>query len=126
MCGRYVVQGHPEYSDRFQAQQLELFHLDSIYNVAPSQQLPVIVEDEQGQRVIRLMRWGLVPRWQKGSGPSVAPINARAETVTEKPMFRDLIRSRRCLVPASGFYEWQRLERRKQPYFLRLRDRPVF
>jgi putative SOS response-associated peptidase YedK len=87
----------------------------------------VIVEDDDGERVVKVMRWGLVPRWQRGGhGGGVAPINARAESVAEKPMFRDLIRRRRCLVPASGFYEWQKLPGRKQPYYIGVKDQPLF
>jgi putative SOS response-associated peptidase YedK len=126
MCGRYTLQNVDDISERFQAKQLR-FDLASIYNVAPSQELPVIVADETGERTIKLMQWGLIPRWQVvGHGGNVAPINARSETVAEKPMFRDLIRRRRCLVPASGFYEWQAGIHRKQPYFIGVKDQPLF
>ncbi len=122
MCGRYVVAGHQELSERFQLRQIS-FPLRPIFNAAPSQELPVIVEDDSGERALRPMRWGLLPRWRKpGQADSVAPINARAETLLDKPMFRPLVGSKRCLVPASGFYEWQRVGGRKQPYFLHLRD----
>jgi len=126
MCGRYVVAGHDiEFSERFQARQLRI-PLQPTWNAAPSQDLPVIVEVEGGERQVRLMRWGLRPRWTKpGATASVAPINARAETLYDKPMFRPLVRRRRCLVPAAGFYEWQRQGGRKQPYFLAVKDQPV-
>jgi putative SOS response-associated peptidase YedK len=125
MCGRYTLEHVHDLSERFQARQLH-FDLVSTYNVAPSQELPVVVEDDDGDRVIKLMQWGLIPRWQRpGHGAPVAPINARAETAAEKPMFRELIRRRRCLVPASGFYEWQQLERRKQPWFVAVKDQPL-
>jgi len=126
MCGRYVIASNDELSERFQLRQL---HLDwaGTYNAAPSELLPVIVEDEGGERVLRLLRWGLVPRWQRpGSGRGIAPINARAESVLEKPMFRGLVAHRRCLVPSNGFYEWQVRDGRKQPYFACLRDEPLF
>lgn len=124
MCGRYTLENVQEISERFQARQLR-FELASTYNIAPSQELPVIVADEDGDRAIRLMHWGLIPRWRSGRG-GVGPINARSETVAEKPMFRDLIRRRRCLVPASGFYEWQARVHRKQPYFVTVKDEPLF
>src|SRR4051794_419831 len=102
MCGRYSLEHLTELSERFRARQLHL-DLPATYNIAPSLELPVVVEDEDGERVLRLMQWGLQRGGQFGG---VAPINARAETVAGKPMFRDLIRHRRCLVPASGFYLW--------------------
>ena len=125
MCGRYTLENVQELSERFQARQLQ-FELASTYNIAPSQELPVVVTDQDGDREIRLMHWGLIPRWQRQGHGSIAPINARAETVAEKPMFRDLIRWRRCLVPASGFYEWQARAHRKQPYFVGVKDDPLF
>jgi putative SOS response-associated peptidase YedK len=127
MCGRYVVEGHQELSERFQLRQVPLWLPETTtYNAAPSQELPVIVEEEDGERAVRLMRWGLVPRWTKpGERASVAPINARGETLFEKPMFRSLVKRRRCLVPAAGFYEWKREGGRKQPYFIAVRDEPV-
>lgn len=126
MCGRYVLAIYQELSERFQARQLR-FALASVYNVAPSQKLPVFVEEANGGRTIRLMQWGLIPRWQRlGHASSVAPINARVETVAEKPMFRELIRRQRCLVPASGFYEWAPEGRSKRPWFIGLMDEPLF
>jgi putative SOS response-associated peptidase YedK len=126
MCGRYTLEHVDDISERFRAQQIHL-DLPSVYNIAPSLDLPVIVEDDGGERVVKLMQWGLIPRWQRMGHPGgVAPINARAESVAEKPMFRDLIRRRRCLVPATGFYEWQQVQRHKQPYFVTLKDEPLF
>ena len=126
MCGRYMVVDHQEISERFQLRQIPM-SLFATYNAAPSQRLPVVVEGEDGERRLELMRWGLVPRWRKaGQGPSVAPINARAETLLEKPMFRPLVRGKRCLVPANGFYEWRREGSRKQPYLVRLRQGELF
>ena len=66
-----------------------------------------MVEDDTGERELRLMRWGLIPKWSKPGGKGVAPINARAETLREKPLFRPLLKGHRCIVPASGFYEWR-------------------
>ena len=126
MCGRYVVEGFQELSERFQLRQVPL-ELFPTYNAAPSQLLPVIVEAEDGERRLRLLSWGLLPRWRKPGGDrTVAPINARAETLLEKPMFRPLVRGKRCLVPANGFYEWRREGSRKQPYLVRLRQGELF
>lgn len=126
MCGRYTLKNVEDLSERFQVRQVPL-ELAATYNIAPSQELPVIVEAEDGERVVKLMQWGLIPRWQRlGHAGGVAPINARAESVAEKPMFRELIRRRRCLVPASGFYEWRQLQGRKQPYYIELKDQPLF
>ena len=126
MCGRYVVETHQELSERFQLRQVPL-QLPTTYNAAPSQELPVIVEDDDGERTVRLMRWGLLPRWRKpGEGRTVAPINARAETLLEKPMFRPLVGRKRCIVPANGFYEWRRDGARKQPFYLTAKDGSLF
>lgn len=125
MCGRFVVAAPEDISERFDAPQLSQA-LPPIFNAAPSQLLPVIVEVEPDLREIRLMHWGLVPRWKTGKALP-PPINARAESITEKPMFRNLIATRRCLVPASGFYEWQSrgAGEKKQPYFIHVRNEPL-
>ena len=122
MCGRYMLVGHQELSERFQLRQIP-FSLFARYNAAPSQELPVVVEGEDGERALRAMRWGLVPRWQRpGQGKAIAPINARAETLLEKPMFRPLVGGKRCIVPANGFYEWRRTGGPKQPFHIHRRD----
>lgn len=121
MCGRYVIEGTTELSERFQLRQIpaDLFPTWTTYNAAPSQLLPVIVEDGSGERTALPMQWGLMPRWRRADGKAgVAPINARAETLQEKPMFRGLTKAKRCIVPASGFYEWRKVDGRKQPYYL--------
>jgi putative SOS response-associated peptidase YedK len=126
MCGRYALEHVEEISERFKTSQME-FDLVAMYNVAPSLELPVIVEEAAGERTVQLMRWGLTPRWQPNRPlRPLAPINARSESVAEKPMFRDLFRTCRCLVPASGFYVWRTEGRRKQPYFITLRDEALF
>jgi putative SOS response-associated peptidase YedK len=125
MCGRYVVAGQHELSERFQLRQIPM-HLMPTFNAAPSQKLPVIVEDAEGERELRLLRWGLMPRWRKsGQTPMPTPINARAETLFEKPMFRGLVKQHRCLVPASGFFEWQRQNGHKQPFYIAVQDEPL-
>jgi len=129
MCGRYVIAGYEnltEFSERFQLRQIPL-NIFPTYNAAPTQQLPVLLEHEDGDRELRLMRWGLLPRWRRPNQANApAPINARAETLLDKPMFRPLLPRRRCLVPASGFYEWAKLNGRKQPYHIHLADDALF
>jgi putative SOS response-associated peptidase YedK len=128
MCGRYTLATAPEALAR-------IFELDdppelpARYNIAPTQQVPavrLVVDEGSGasrRRVLRLLRWGLVPFWAKDPGIGARMINARAETVADKPAFRAAFRRRRCLVLADGFYEWQRVGRgAKQPFLIRLRD----
>jgi len=93
------------------------------YNIAPSQPVAAArVSPEGGNRELAHIRWGLLPSWAKDPSASAPMINARAETVSEKPSFRSAFRRRRCLVPADGFYEWRRTPGRKQPYYIRFRD----
>ena len=121
MCGRYILKGVDELDERF-AITIPRPDLAARYNVAPGQLLTVIVE-EDGERRIELMRWGLVPPWSKdGKGF----INARAETAAEKPTFREPLRKRRCLVPADGYYEWQAGPRGKTPHAIGLNDGGLF
>ena len=96
------------------------------YNIAPTQAVPVVRENPLGRREMVLLRWGLIPGWSKGPDSRFSMINARAETVAQKPAYRNAFRYRRCLIPADGFYEWQVAGGNKQPYVLRPRDhRPL-
>ncbi|GIV95908.1 MAG: DUF159 family protein [Herpetosiphonaceae bacterium] len=125
MCGRYTIAAHAEQlAERFGAALPSEMLLQPRYNAAPLQMLPVVLQDD-GRRVA-LFRWGLMPRWAKD--PSIANklINARAETLEEKPSFRDALRRRRCLVPADGFYEWQKLPEGKIPMRMTLRSGELF
>jgi len=123
MCGRYSLICTDDLGNRFRVF-LPTIGCRSRFNVAPSQTMPVIVHDEQTELVP--MAWGLVPHWAKTRSVGHRPINARAETLTERPMFRGLIRHNRCLVPASGFYEWKKDGNHKAPYYLRLKDEALF
>jgi putative SOS response-associated peptidase YedK len=91
------------------------------YNIAPSLPIPVIRQTES-QRSLSLLTWGLIPHWAKERKSGLYTFNARAETVSEKPTFRAAFKSRRCLIPASAFYEWQALPEHKQAYAIRRRD----
>jgi len=96
------------------------------YNIAPSRPVMAVRADAAGGREAALLRWGLVPSWSKDPAVGSRLINARSETVREKPSFRNAFRRRRCLIPASGFYEWLQKGRGKQPYYIRMRDGRVF
>ena len=91
--------------------------LEPRYNIAPTQPAPVLRLGKNGREVV-LMRWGLVPGWAKDPSIGNRLINARSESAAEKPSFRGAMRARRCLVPASGFYEWQKLGKAKQPWWV--------
>jgi putative SOS response-associated peptidase YedK len=123
MCGRFAL-----YSDLFTlAKRFETDappELRPRYNVAPSQNIPIVREEGEKRR-IALARWGLVPHWAKDVKIGYSMINARAETVASKPAFRTAFRHRRCLIPADGFYEWQAIpgSKIKQPWFIVLGDR---
>jgi putative SOS response-associated peptidase YedK len=116
MCGRYGIQSSErELLSRFDlttiAEQLPIS-----FNVAPGMTMPVVVRESPNR--LELMRWGLIPSWAKDEKIGYRTINARAETVAAKPAFRKAFRSQRCLVPASGFYEWQKTPRGTQPYWI--------
>lgn len=90
------------------------------YNIAPTQ--PVLAVLNDGSRTLKYTRWGLIPSWAKEPSIGAKLINARRETLAEKPMFRSLLAKRRCLILADGFYEWRRDKTRKQPFFIRRRS----
>lgn len=92
------------------------------YNIAPSQQVFAICQNGDGYRFVRNFRWGLVPNWSKDPAIGHKMINARSETVAEKPAFRGPIRYHRCLIPANGFYEWAHQGKEKTPYFIHRKD----
>ena len=124
MCGRYALTSPP-------AVIAERFHLlwapeiDAHYNIAPSQMIPVVRETGEG-REPALLKWGLIPWWAKDAHIGAKLVNARAESLADKPAFRDAYRHRRCLVPADAFYEWKPVAGRKQPYCIRMRDEAPF
>ncbi|MEQ9608262.1 MAG: SOS response-associated peptidase [Kiloniellaceae bacterium] len=124
MCGRFLLTAPPEAVQRLFGF-LELPNLEPRYNIAPSQAVAAMVRDGQAQRRFLWMRWGLVPTWSKEDRQGAPLINARAETVAEKPSFRDAFAGRRCVVFADGFYEWRQGGNR-QPYWVRLSDASPF
>lgn len=124
MCGRFLLTAPPEAVQRLFGF-LELPNLEPRYNIAPSQAVAAMVRDDRAQRHFVWMRWGLVPSWAKGERSQAPLINARAETVAEKPSFRDAFAGRRCVVFADGFYEWRQGGNR-QPYCVRRADASPF
>jgi putative SOS response-associated peptidase YedK len=113
MCGRFTIFADPDrLAERFQAS-LPADGLQPRYNAAPTQHLPVILND--GPRAIQLLQWGLIPFWAKDPAIGSRMINARSETLAEKPAFRAALKKRRCLVLADGFYEWTKTPGGKQP-----------
>ncbi|MFH1044445.1 MAG: SOS response-associated peptidase [Pseudomonadota bacterium] len=126
MCGRYnIITDAQALYDAFQVEVESNAASLVRYNVAPATDQMVIVADG-GQRSARWHRWGLIPHWAKDRLIGHKAINARGESVAAKPAFRAAFRQRRCLVPATGFYEWKALAFGKQPYLIRLRDGGLF
>jgi putative SOS response-associated peptidase YedK len=119
MCGRYVITSTPA-AIRALFGYAEQPNFPPCYNVAPTQPIPV-VRLHEGRRQFMLMRWGLVPSWVKDPKAFSLLINARSESVIDKPAFRAAMRRRRCLIPTDGFYEWKDIGGRRQPYFVRLK-----
>lgn len=125
MCGRYKM-SKPVHT------LVEQFHVDvsydppARYNIAPTDAVPAIRLDDDGKRVLLPLRWGLIPFWAKDPRIGSKMINARAETLAEKPPFKEALEKRRCLVLADGFYEWRREGKEKQPFLFQLRSRASF
>jgi putative SOS response-associated peptidase YedK len=119
MCGRYAITTAPE-AMRSLFRYPDQPNFPPRYNVAPTQPIPT-VRLLEGQRRFSLVRWGLIPSWVRDPRAFSLLINARGESVLDKPAFRAAMRYRRCLVPADGFYEWRREGERKRPYFVRLK-----
>lgn len=125
MCGRYFLTTPGEILG-------ELFELSEApeiaprHNIAPTQRVPIIRRSASGPRELAWAQWGLIPRWAKEREIGNRLINARGETLAEKPAFREPFKKHRCLIPASGFFEWKKEGAGKQPYLLRLRSGAPF
>jgi putative SOS response-associated peptidase YedK len=126
MCGRFT--------NRYSWRELhDLYRLTDArpnfpprYNIAPTDVVPVVRRRHDGERELVLLRWGLIPYWAKDPKIGYSTINARAETIADKPAFKEAFRGRRCIVPASGFIEWQTVGKKKLPYHFRRPDhRPL-
>ena len=127
MCGRFDnLIARDAYRGLFKAQRLPKSNFPLRYNIAPTDQIPIVrIDPRDGEREVVMARWGLIPFWMKEK-PKVPHINARSETVHKLPLFREAFAKRRCLIPATGFYEWQKREDGKQPYRFRRKDLEPF
>jgi putative SOS response-associated peptidase YedK len=132
MCGRYtlrridVARLHLNAMDEPTFEEFDEKRIVPRFNIAPSQDVCVVRINKNGDRVLGLVQWGLIPSWTKGA-PKMKPINAKAETVQTSGMFRQAFSRRRCLVPADGFYEWKKLDpKTKQPMFIHYADDRIF
>ncbi len=126
MCGRFTLRGAEQLPLRFGATADAAVReaLTPRFNVAPTQAIPVVVEEEDGGRTLALAAWGLTPR-RSGGKPFLA-FNARAETLTERPLFRHLLPSSRCLIPGDGFIEWAKVGKARDPFFFGLAGGELF
>ena len=124
MCGRFALTANSEeLANHFNLNQKVT--LGPRYNIAPSQPVSIIRSTTSGNK-LSAVRWGLIPHWAKDEKISYKLINARSETIQEKPSFRDAFKSRRCLIPATGFYEWKHEGRMKQPYYIKMKNGSLF
>lgn len=121
MCGRYLLSADPEALARWFGTGIWP-DFESRFNIAPSQTVPVVMAAVDGTCEVALVRWGLIPRWSKDRPFKASKFNARAEDAALRPAFREAFARRRCLVPASGFYEWKKVGKGKQPYVIRPTD----
>ncbi len=125
MCGRYELHTHPAAL----ALAFGLKYppaLSARYNIAPTQEVPVVRVSQAGERELAQVRWGLVPRWAKDPSIGARMINARAETLADKPSFRTALKKHRVLLPADGFYEWKQTAAGKQPIHIGMKDSAPF
>ena len=119
MCGRYRLSRRKQLVDEYFGTESGESDWNPRYNIAPTQPVPVIRQHPREPiRTLSLVRWGLIPSWARDPSVGAGMINARSETAAVKPVFREALASRRCLIPADGFYEWQRNGKTKQPYCL--------
>lgn len=123
MCGRYSLLCIDDLGNRFRVFD-PMIGSRSRFNIAPASENPVIMRTDTNH--LAVMRWGLIPSWIRNMRAATPLINARAETLTDKPAFRSLLKDHRCLVPASGFFEWRVAGKKKIPHYIRLLDCPLF
>jgi len=122
MCGRFAqIRDEEELMKSLSVHSCDV-NVETSYNIAPGAEIS-IVHQHEGRRLLDSRKWGLIPFWAKEGGRGM--INARSETVSEKPSFRHAFSKRRCLIPASGFYEWNKTEQGKQPWFISGRSDPL-
>src|SRR5918992_842703 len=125
MCGRHTLTTPVgKLAEEFEITR-PLPEVPARYNVAPTQEVAAVLAEDD-ERHLEMLRWGLIPSWADDPGIGSRMINARSETAAEKPSFRKAFKERRCLIPADGFYEWQKTNGGKQPYHLKMRDGRLF
>src|SRR6266496_5669796 len=127
MCGRYTLTSPHDVAGRYGLGALSETSIQPRFNVSPSQSVPVIRTHDSGP-ILELMRWGFQPAWMAGKSKRPPQINARGETLLERPMFKGAANKGRCLIPADGFYEWKVIpaQKTKQPMYIRLKDHSVY
>ena len=127
MCGRFTNSAkQKDVEKEFKIGKLNKVSFEPRYNIAPSQMIDTVLETDS-ERILTELKWGLIPSWAKDDSIGNKLINARAETLTEKPSFQKAFKSRRCIIPASGFYEWAKKGAgKKQPFYFYLKEKPVF
>jgi putative SOS response-associated peptidase YedK len=128
MCGRYVSPDDASIEREFNLVRTE-WHFSANYNVAPTQDVPIVRVNAEGERTVARVHWGLIPFWAKGVQPKYSTINATIEKLTDGATWRSpWKRGQRCILPATGFYEWQVLAdgKSKQPYYITLNDQDIF
>lgn len=123
MCGRYGFVPKENFYSRFEIEN-RLIKLEARYNAAPGQHMVVVTRNSPNQA--KIMKWGLIPYWAKDPKIGYQMINARAESIHEKPAFRQSLISKRCLIPSTGFFEWKKAEDEKIPYYIHLRSTDTF
>ena len=121
MCGRYTLATPVGALAETLGVTSPLPEIAPSYNIAPTQEVAAVLTDD-GTRRLEMLRWGLIPSWADDPGIGSRMINARSETVPEKPSFRRAFKERRCLIVADGFYEWQKTNNGKQPFYIRMKD----
>jgi putative SOS response-associated peptidase YedK len=127
MCGRYRLSRRKRLVEEYFDSVSDEPDWTPRFNVAPTQPIPIIRQHpKEPIRELSLIRWGLIPSWAKDSSVAAKMINARSETASSKPAFRDSLKSRRCLIPADGFYEWAKTGKAKQPYCFEVNDGELF
>lgn len=124
MCGRFAQRTDAKRLAR-EFKVSDVPEVEARYNIAPTQDILGIRRAEDEREAV-FLKWGLIPSWAKDSSIGAKLINARSETVMEKPSFREAFKKRRCIIPADGFYEWQRTGGKKQPFFFQMRDKRPF
>lgn len=123
MCGRYSLTLTSKQLEDIFKREFNNSNYNPIYNVPPSQYMPVIANNRKD--IIQMFRWGLIPYWAKDISISNKLINARAETISEKPSFKNSFKSKRCVIPSDGYFEWKKEDKLKQPYRIIRKDRNI-